>query len=120
MENGEVGEEYIISNDAFEVRNVIETASNLTGIDPPRDVSPVLFRALATLFAPLHRVWQLPEGFEPEMLRTYGSTDIRVDNSRAIEELGIEHRDLEAGMYSSLTWEYEQLGRDPEEIREHS
>lgn len=51
---------------------------------------------------------------EPEMFRTYGGTEILVDNSKAKRELGIEHRPLEEGLREYLEWELEQLDREAE------
>lgn len=112
MEDGEIGEEYIIANEAREIVEVFEIAAEIAGRDPPRNVSPIWFNGLATLLSPIHRVWPLPEGFEPEMLRTYGSTVNVVDNSKAQAELDIDHRPLEDGLREYLEWEFEQIGLD--------
>lgn len=114
METGEIGEEYIIANEPREVVEIFEMAGAMTGIAPPRAVSPAWFKLLARLLGPVDRVWQLPEGFQPEMFRTYGGTQTLVDNAKATEELGIEHRPFEEGLREYLGWELEQEGMDAE------
>lgn len=59
---------------------------------------------------PVEWVTTPPEGFEPEMFRTYGGTRMLVDNSKAKRELGIQHRPVEQGFREYLEWELEQQG----------
>lgn len=114
MEEGEPGEEYIIASESREVIDIFELASEMTGISPPRGVSPVWFQLLAKIMRPVEMITTPPKGFEPEVFRTYGGTQIRVDNSKAKQELGIEHRPFEEGLREYLAWELDQQGRDAE------
>lgn len=118
MQDGEIGEEYIIANEAMPVVEIFDMAAEMTGRSPPRNVSSIWFRLLAKILAPIDRLRPLPEGFQPEMLRTYGSTTTRVDNSKAREELGIEHRDFREGLREWLMWEFEQLGMDSTPLKD--
>lgn len=116
MNEGKIGEEYIIANEPREVVEIFDMAAEMTGISPPRSVSPVWFNLLSKVLAPVDRVWPLPEGFQPEMFRAYGGTKNLVDNSKAKKELGIEHRPFEDGLREYLTWELEQHGMDTEPL----
>ncbi|MHC3438656.1 NAD-dependent epimerase/dehydratase family protein [Natrialbaceae archaeon A-gly3] len=110
MKEGDVGEEYIISSEPREVVDVFDIAEDLTGVSAPRTVSPLWFKLLGKVLTPVDWITTPPEGFEPETFRTFGGTEILVDNSKAKRELGIEHRPLEDGLRDYLAWEMEQLG----------
>lgn len=118
MQEGEIGEEYIIANEAREVVEIFKMAAEMTGRSAPRNVSPMWFRLLAKILEPIDRVRPLPEGFQPEMFRTYGNTTTHVDNSKAREELGIEHRDFRDGLREWLKWEFEQIGMDSTPLKQ--
>jgi dihydroflavonol-4-reductase len=112
MEAGEPGEEYIVSSEPRTVVDVFERAAAITGIPAPRSVSPVVFGLLAKLLRPVEMITTPPEGFEPELLRTFAGTRILVDNSKAKRELGIEHRPIDEGLRQYLEWELAQQGMD--------
>lgn len=114
MEHGETGEEYIVASEPRETVDVFEQAAELTGRSPPRAVSPVWFQLLAKVMRPIEVVATPPEGFEPEVFRTFGGTELLVDNSKAKRELGIEHRPFEEALREYLEWETEQQGLDTE------
>lgn len=117
MENGERGEEYIIAGEPRGLVDIFDCATAMTDRPAPRTISPAWFTLLATVLSPVHRVRKLPPDFDPETLRTYGNTEVLVDNSKAIEELGIEHRDFEDGLREYLEWEIEQLDVDAATLR---
>ena len=112
MEEGDVGEEYIISSEPREMVEVFDIAEDLTGVSCPRTVSPLWFKLLGKLMTPVDWVTTPPKGFEPEGFRTFGGMEMLVDNSKAERELGIEHRPLEDGLREYLVWEMEQLGME--------
>lgn len=112
MEEGKVGEEYIISSEARQLVEAFDVAEELTGISTPRKVSPLWFKLLEKVMTPVEWVTTPPKGFEPEKFRTYGGAGILVDNSKAKRELGIEHRPFEEGLREYLEWEMDQLGID--------
>ena len=117
MEQGEPGEEYIIASKSRNVIDVFNRAEGITGVSAPRAVSQRWFSVLATVMTPVEWVITPPEGFEPEVFRTYGGTEIRVDNSKAKRELGTEHRPLEEGLAEYLEWELDQLGMETRTAR---
>jgi dihydroflavonol-4-reductase len=122
MDAGTPGESYIVSSEPRTFVGVFDTAAALTGVDAPRNVSPTWFALLATLLTPVERVTALPEGFEPELFRTFAGTQILVDNTKATRELDVEHRPFEEGLAAYLAWELAQQGMDGEqsgvEVRE--
>lgn len=117
MAHGEPGETYIVASEARDVTDVFDLAERITGVQAPRTVSPLWFTLLEKLLAPVERVTTPPEGFESEIFRTYGGTEILVDSSKARQELGIEHRPLEEGLREYLEWELAQQGTEAEPER---
>lgn len=112
MEEGTTGEEYIIASEPRQTIDIFAQAAEMTGRSPPRTVSPVLFQFLAKVMRPVEMLTTPPRGLEPEVFRTYGGTEIRVDNSKGKRELGIEHRPFEEGLREYLEWELDQQGMD--------
>lgn len=116
MHDGEVGEEYIIANEARTAVEVFDLAEEITGIPAPRAVSPVVFSSLANVMGVVERVVTPPEGLTSELLAFHAGRDYAADNTKAVRELGIEHRPLEEGLREYLNWEMRDLGMDiPEE-----
>jgi dihydroflavonol-4-reductase len=109
MERGTPGEEYIIANEARGVAEVLEIVEEMTDIPAPRAVSGTIFYWLSRGIKPVEAVTRPPEGFESELLEFFSSGRVLVDNSKAVRELGIEHRPLEDGLREYLQWELEQL-----------
>lgn len=113
MEEGTVGESYIVASEPRSVREVFDLAGEITGVEPPRYVSPAWFTLMEKLTTPLEWFTTPPTGFEPETFRTYGGMEIVTDNSKAKEELGVEHRPLEEGLREFLEWEMDQQDMEP-------
>lgn len=109
MYDGTPGEEYIIANESWSVPEVLGIVEEMTGIPAPRSVPGTVFAVLSEIVSVAELVTRPPEGFESELLRFFASGEVLVDNSKAIDELGIEHRPLEAGLREYLAWEMEQL-----------
>jgi dihydroflavonol-4-reductase len=109
MERGTPGEEYIIANEARGVAEVLEIVEEMTDIPAPRAVSGTIFYWLSRGIKPVEAVTRPPEGFESELLEFFSSGRVLVDNSKAVRELGIEHRPIEEGLREYLQWELEQL-----------
>lgn len=76
---------------------VFDIAEAYTGIDAPSTVSGGVFWWLGRLVGGLETVARPPQGLESELLQFFGSGQVLTDNSKATEELGIEHRPLEEG-----------------------
>ena len=112
MEAGDPGETYIVASEPRTVVDVFERAAAIAGVSTPRSVPPAVFGLLARLMRPVEMVTTPPEGFEPELLRTFAGTQILVDNAKARRELGIEHRSLDDGLRQYLAWELAQQGMD--------
>ncbi|MFC6874896.1 NAD-dependent epimerase/dehydratase family protein [Halobellus marinus] len=109
MERGSPGEEYIIANEPRGVAEVLEIVEEMTDIPAPRAVSGTIFYWLSRGIKPVEAVTRPPEGFESELLEFFSSGRVLVDNSKAVRELGIEHRPIEEGLREYLQWELEQL-----------
>lgn len=108
MQNGELGEEYIIASEPCSLDELFKIAEELTGIDRPRPVKGRLFRWLGHAMSGVEAVTKPPEGFESELLYFFDSGAVLVDNSKAKRELGIEHRPLQEAVRQYLEWELEQ------------
>lgn len=109
MENGTLGEEYIVASDPVPMVEVFEHAERITGIPAPRAVPPVIFGVLARVMDVVERVSTPPEGMEAENLRFLAGNEVPTDNTKAKRELGIEHRPLAEGLREYLEWEQTQL-----------
>jgi len=110
MEHGEPGEEYIVANEPRNLVEVLDLTERLTGIPAPRSVPGTVFGLMGYGVAGLETVTRPPEGFESELLHFFNTGSILVDNSKAQDELGIEHRPLEDALREYLDWEVEQQG----------
>jgi nucleoside-diphosphate-sugar epimerase len=77
--------------------------------DPPRAVPPALFGALAPVASLLERVVTLPKDYRAESLRVLAGVTYLGDNSKATEELGLEHRPLAEGLAETVRYELERL-----------
>lgn len=60
--------------------------------------------------APFEGVLPLPSEYRSESLRVLGGATYLGDNSKATEELGIEHRPLRDGLDAMLSAELAALG----------
>lgn len=112
MEDGEPGEEYIIASEPRTMVEVFDRAEEITGIAAPRTVPDAVFGGLASIMRVAERVVTPPEGFEAELLEFFAGKQYHVDNTKARQELGIEHRPLEDGLREYLGWEMDQLGME--------
>jgi dihydroflavonol-4-reductase len=112
MGRGTPGEEYIIASEARPLTEPFDLAESLTGIPATRTVPAVTFAVLARLMGLVERITTPPAGFEPELLSFAAGRRYDVDSTKAMRELGIEHRSLEAGLREYLAWELDQLGMD--------
>lgn len=116
MEDGIPGEEYIIASEPRTMPEVFDCTEEITGIPAPRTVPDGIFGALASVMRGVERVTTPPEGFEAELLEFFAGKQYNADNTKAKQELGIEHRPLEDGLREYLELELDQLGRDPQMI----
>lgn len=105
MERGTPGESYIVAGEPATLTDVLGMAEALTGIPAPRAVSPRWFRLLLRLVAPIEGVVPLPPAYRHESLRVLGGATYLGDNSKATEELGLEHRPLRDGLEAMISGE---------------
>ena len=110
METGEPGESYIIAGELYTLVEVFDLAEELTGIDAPRAIPPVAFRALSRVVAPVERVVSLPPEYSAESLRVLGGVTYWGDNSKAMREIGLDHRPFRDGLRETLRYELERRG----------
>ena len=102
MDEGRRGESYIIAGEPYTLAAVFELAEELTGIGAPRAVSPLVFRLLSHIVAPLERVYRFPPEYTAESLRILGGVTYWGDNTKAKRELGLTHRPLADGLRETL------------------
>lgn len=112
MEDGTVGEDYIVAGEPYTLVEMFELAEEITGIPAPRSVPAWLFSGMAPLAAIADRVIDLPQDYKPESLRAMAGPTYVADNSKAERELGLEHRPFEEGLRETLAHELDELGID--------
>jgi nucleoside-diphosphate-sugar epimerase len=112
MEEGTQGEEYIIGGDPTTLVDLFGIVAAIADRAPPRAISPALFGALAPIADFLERVVTLPKDYRAESLRVLAGVTYLGDNSKATDELGLEHRPLQTGLEQTVAHEQAQLSRD--------
>lgn len=108
MEQGDPGEEYIIAGDSRTLDELFSIAESITGVPTPNTAPTALFSLFASGMRLVERVTTPPEGFESETLEFLSGNSVRVDNSKAKQELGIDHRPLDDGLEQYFEWEQRQ------------
>jgi nucleoside-diphosphate-sugar epimerase len=111
MERGTTGEEYIIGGEPTTLVDLFDIVADIAGRAPPRAVSPALFGTLAPIAGVLERVATLPKDYRAERLRVLAGVTYLGDNSKARDELGLEHRPLRAGLEETVAHERARLAR---------
>lgn len=109
MEHGTPGEEYIVGGDPATLVEMFDIVADAADRDSPRAVSPAVFGALARVAAPLERVFTLPKDYRAESLRVLAGVTYLGDNSKAKDELGLDHRPLREGLQETVRNELERL-----------
>ena len=119
LDDGTVGESYIIAGPPHTLEEAFELAERLTEIPAPRlRLPPWLVRGLASALRPVHAVVGLAGEFHPETLRVVAGVTYYGDNAKARSELGYAPRPLEQGLPATLAAEMEALGMDvPRRLR---
>jgi dihydroflavonol-4-reductase len=110
MASGTPGEEYIVANEPVNLAYMFELAEEMTGVSAPRTVPGAVFRLLSYATAGVELATKPPEGMESELLRFFDTGGCLVDNTKAVRELGIDHRPVEAGLWEYLAWEIAEQG----------
>jgi len=97
MDNGRVGESYVIAGEPRTLVEAFELAERITGIPPPKlRPSPGFLRFLAAITG-------------SETLRAAPATYL-ASNAKAKRELGLTHRPLEDGLRETLLAEMKRAG----------
>lgn len=111
MERGTAGESYIVGGEPTTLVALFDIVADIADRAPPRAVSPAIFGALAPVADLLGRILTLPKEYRAERLRVLAGVTYLGDNSKAKDELGLEHRPLRDGLEETVAYEQAQLGK---------
>jgi nucleoside-diphosphate-sugar epimerase len=116
MEQGKVGETYIIAGPKYSVVEAFALAEQISGVPAPRlHPAPWMMKAVASMVALTGAVFPLPEPYSAESIRSSAGVSYLGSNEKARRELGYAPRTLEQGLPETLAYEMRQLGmRFPE------
>jgi len=110
MEKGTPGERYFLCGPVYTIPEVLEIASELSGVPMPRlKVPPALMKVMAAVMKVVGKVIPLPETYSYEGLRIMAGATYLGDNSKAKRELGFDPRPLREGLKETLAYEMESL-----------
>ena len=112
MERGEPGAEYIVGGPIATLVEAFDYVAEAAGRPPPRALPPWVFGALAPVAQVLERVVTLPQDYRAETLRVLAGATYLGDNTRATQELGLEHRPLREGLAATVATEMATEERD--------
>ena len=111
MEQGKVGESYIIAGPKYSLVEAFTLAEQISGVRAPRlHPAPWTMKAMAALIALLGAVVPLPELYSAEGIRSSAGVSYLGSNEKARRELGYAPRTLEQGLPETLEYEMQQLG----------
>lgn len=113
MEQGTVGQSYIVAGPAHTLAEVMALAQRVTGIASPRQLPAGTVRALAAVTGMVERVLPVPTNYRSETLRSIAGTTGLATSARAQREWGYAPRSLEAGLPDTLRHEMRLLGMSP-------
>ena len=110
MEQGVVGESYIIAGPTHTLVEALHVAENITGIPAPRNIaSPAMMKAMAGVMDVVEKVVPVPEAYSSEYLRVSAGATYIGSNARAKRELGYNPRSLKEGLTETLQHELRLL-----------
>lgn len=116
MEKGTVGQSYIVAGPTYTLAEVMTLAHTITGIPVPRQISPRIIRALASISDVVGRVVPVPLNYGAEPLRSIAGVTFTATSAKAQREWGYAPRTLEEGLPATLRNEMRLLGiQVPEE-----
>lgn len=113
MEQGQVGQTYIVAGPAHTLAEVMALAQRVTGIASPRQLPAGTVRALATLTGVAEKVLPVPTNYRSETLRSIAGTTGLATSAKAQREWGYAPRLLEDGLPDTLRHEMRLLGMRP-------
>ncbi len=111
LDQGKVGEDYIIAGPIYTLIDALKIAQEITGIPAPKmTVSPSMMKAMAALTGLIEPLVHLPDAYTSEGLRVSAGVTYIGSNAKARRELGYSPRRLEDGFKMTLPYEMEKLG----------
>jgi nucleoside-diphosphate-sugar epimerase len=111
MEQGKIGESYIIAGPTHTLVEGMQLAQKITGIPAPRiKVAPGMMKAMSAAMGVVERVLPVPADYSAEYLRISAGVTYIGSNARAKRELGYNPRPLEEGLTETLQHEMKLLG----------
>jgi nucleoside-diphosphate-sugar epimerase len=114
MEQGKVGESYIIAGPTSTFEDALDLAGQITGVPAPRmRLSPGPLKAMAGVMDVVEKVVPVPEDYSAEYLRINAGVTYIGDNAKARRELGYNPRSLKEGLSETLHHEMRLLGMAP-------
>ncbi|GCE21315.1 NAD-dependent dehydratase [Dictyobacter kobayashii] len=111
MEQGKVGESYIIAGPTHSLVDAMHMAQIITGVPAPRTVvSPGIMKALAAVMGVVEKIVPVPDDYSSEYLRVNAGVTYIGTNAKARRDLGYEPRPLKEGLTQTLQYEMQLLG----------
>ncbi|HEU0000174.1 MAG TPA: NAD-dependent epimerase/dehydratase family protein [Ktedonobacteraceae bacterium] len=111
MEQGQVGESYIIAGPTHTLVESMQIAQKITGIPAPRiKVAPGIMKTMSATMGMVEKVFPVPDNYSAEYLRISAGVTYTGSNARARRELGYNPRPLQEGLRETLQHEMKLLG----------
>lgn len=110
MEQGKVGESYIIAGPTHTLIEGMQLAQKITGVPMPRlRMSPGMMKAMSATMGVVEKVFPVPADYSAEYLRISAGVTYIGSNAKARRELGYTPRPLEEGLTETLQHEMKLL-----------
>lgn len=110
LDKGEIGECYILNEDNYTMRQVLETVGGLAGRKVPKRAMPTpILKALRPIGPLVGKIMDQPPNLA-ELIKSTDGVTFWADGAKAKNELGWRPRDLKSGLRQTL----EAEGRLPE------
>src|SRR5947209_2439034 len=111
MEQGKVGESYIIAGPTHTLTAALAMAEKITGIPAPRlRLSPAIMKGMSAMMGVLEKIVPVPSDYSSEYLHISAGVTYIGNNAKARRDLGYEPRPLEQGLQETLQHEMQLLG----------
>src|SRR2546421_1521980 len=111
MEQGRVGESYIIAGPTHTLVDGMHMAEKITGVPAPRvQVPPFMMKTMAAAMSVVEKVVPVHDEYTAEYLRVSAGVTYIGSNGKARRELGYNPRPLEEGLTETLQHEMRLLG----------
>lgn len=111
MEQGKIGESYIIAGSTHTLTAALDMSEKITGVPTPRlRLSPPIMKGMAALMGMIEKIAPVPADYSSEYLRISAGVTYIGNNAKARRDLGYEPRPLEQGLQETLQHEMQLLG----------